>query len=134
MPNKLSDFAATNKCSEKIRPYWKPCIFCFLVFFGKVFHKYALFGLNSENGPLPRCHHYWHQVYTSWRQNKWCRGLASERWCGAYVAEVSVVTIGVDPQRLQMVSAQPRLLRACVDNLYRYVRRSKCCSLRGSTT
>jgi hypothetical protein len=35
----------------------------FLLFvpFMKVFHKYALFGLNSENGPLPWRYHHWRQ-------------------------------------------------------------------------
>jgi hypothetical protein len=61
-------------------------LFCFLTLFMKDFHNYALPGLNSENGPLPRRRHYWRRGYTSRRQYKWRRSTCSPCRCGAYVA------------------------------------------------
>jgi hypothetical protein len=42
----------------------RPVVFTFWPFFAKVSYKYALCGLNSENRPLSRCHHYWRWDYT----------------------------------------------------------------------
>jgi hypothetical protein len=42
-------------------------LFCFLTFFAKDFHNYALSDLNLENELSPRRHHYWRHSYTSRR-------------------------------------------------------------------
>jgi hypothetical protein len=71
----------------------------FFLLFGlsmKVFHKYALFGLNSENGPLPWRYQHWRRGYMSLRQYESCQNLNFARRSGTCMVGVDATSIGTD--------------------------------------
>jgi hypothetical protein len=82
---KTVDYNKSRKDSVLLR-YGCTNFFCFLVFFAKDFHNYALPDLNSENRPLTRRCHYWRRGYMSRCQYKWHRSTCSPCRCGAYMA------------------------------------------------